>query len=146
MNHAINSSIWKSDDELAEVFINWGCHAYEKNIYGVKAEKEFRSCLKLVEVTVRNQYTDEWDILDDDCPYAYQGGLTLAVEKESKRKVRTLISDTRNPEMPKVVDASEEVDRVVRNTLFNPKWIEGMKKHGYKGTSDLMKKMVNLFG
>ncbi|MEM3624799.1 MAG: cobaltochelatase subunit CobN, partial [Nitrososphaerales archaeon] len=104
MNHAINSSIWKSDDELAEVFINWGCHAYEKNIYGVKAEKEFRSCLKLVEVTVRNQYTDEWDILDDDCPYAYQGGLTLAVEKESKRKVRTLISDTRNPEMPKVVD------------------------------------------
>lgn len=146
VNHAINSSVWKSEEELAEIFISWGCYAYGKKTYGIKAEDALRYCLKLTDVVVRNQHTDEWDIFDDDCPYAYHGGLKLAAEKASGRKVKALISDTRNPESPKVVDVSEEVDRVVRKTLFNPEWIEGMRKHEYKGASDLMKKIVNLFG
>ncbi len=146
VNHAINSSHWQDEKELAEIYINWGCYAYGKDIFGVRAEDEFKLGLKNVGAVVRNHYTDEWDILDDDCPYAFQGGLALTVEKLTRRKPKVLIGDTRNPEFARIVDGREEIERVVRKTLLNPNWVEGMKKHGYKGAGDIMKRVVNLFG
>ncbi len=86
------------------------------------------------------------DIFDDDCPYAFQGGMALAAEKVSGKKVKVLIGDTRKPEAVKVVDARDEIERVSRKTLLNEKWFEGMKKHGYKSAGDIMKRIVNLFG
>ncbi|RLG19200.1 hypothetical protein DRN63_00060 [Nanoarchaeota archaeon] len=146
VNHAINSSHWQDERELAEIYTNWGCYAYGKGVFGIKAKEEFKLSLKNVGAIIRNHYTDEWDILDDDCPYAFQGGLALTVEKLTGRMPEVLIVDTRNPESTKVVNGREEIERVVRKTLFNPDWIEGMKKHGYKGAGDIMKRIVNLFG
>jgi len=146
INHAINSSYWRDEKELAEIYVNWGCYAYGRNSFGVRAEDEFKLSLRKVGAVVRNHYTDEWDILDDDCPYAFQGGLALVVEKLTGRKPKVLIGDTRNPEVAKIVDGREEVERVVRKTLLNPDWVEGMKMHGYKGAGDVMKRIVNLYG
>ncbi len=146
VNHAINSSHWQSEEELAEIYINWGCYAYGKDAFGVEAKEEFKLGLKRVEAVVRNHYTDEWDITDDDCPYAFQGGLALTVEKLTGKRPKVLIGDTRNPESAKIVDAKEEIERVVRKTLLNDDWIEGMKRHGYKGAGDIMKKIVNVYG
>ena len=146
VNHAVNSSHWQDERELVEIYINWGCYAYGKGVFGVRAEEEFKFSLKNVGAVIRNHYTDEWDILDDDCPYAFQGGLALTVEKLTGKMPKVLIADTRNPEFTKVVDGREEIERVVRKTLFNPDWVEGMKKHGYKGAGDIMKRVVNLFG
>ncbi|AEA47649.1 cobaltochelatase subunit CobN [Archaeoglobus veneficus] len=146
VNHAINTSYWEKEEELAEIFMNWGCYVYGKNSYGERNEEELKACLKTVEAVVRNHYTDEWDIFDDDCPYAFQGGMALAVKHVSGRDVKVLIGDTRKPEAAKVVDARDEIERVARKTLLNEKWLEGMKKHGYKGAGDIMKRVVNLFG
>ena len=146
VNHAINSSMWKNEDELADIYIRWGCYAYGKDCFGIEAKEEFVEGLKKVSAVVRNHYTDEWDVLDDDCPYAFQGGLALTVKSITGRMPKVLIGDTRNPERVKVVDASEEVERVVRKTLLNEEWVEGMRRHGYKGAGDIMKKVVNLFG
>ncbi len=146
VNHAINSSHWKDEEELAEIYVNWGCYAYGKGTFGVKAEEEFKLGLKRVEAVVRNHYTDEWDITDDDCPYAFQGGLALTVEKLTGKRPKVFIADTRNPESAKIVDVGDEIERVVRKTLLNDDWVEGMRKHGYKGAGDIMKKIVNVYG
>ena len=41
---------------------------------------------------------------------------------------------------------SEEIRRVVRGKLLNPKWIEGQKRHGYKGASDISKRIGRVYG
>ncbi len=147
VNHAINSSCWESRDELAEIYVEWGKYAYGINAYGVEDRDGMLKAMKNVEVVVRNHYTDEWDIFSDDCPYAFQGGLMLAVEKVRGKRPELYISDTRPKfDGEKVVSVEEEVERVARITLLNDRWIEGMKKHGYKGAGDMMKRIVNMFG
>lgn len=45
-----------------------------------------------------------------------------------------------------VRDLTDEVRRVVRTRLLNPKWIEGMKRHGYKGAGDISKRTGRVYG
>ncbi len=148
VNHAVNSSAWESRDDLAEVFVEWGMYAYGKGVYGVADKEGMLKAMRNVDVVIRNHYTDEWDVFSDDCPYAFHGGLGLAVEKVKGVKPKLYISDTRPKlgEKERIVDVEEEVERVARITILNDRWIEGMKKHGYKGAGDMMKRIVNMFG
>ena len=41
---------------------------------------------------------------------------------------------------------SEEIGRVVQTKLLNPKWIEGQKRHGYKGAGDISKRIGRVYG
>ena len=41
---------------------------------------------------------------------------------------------------------SEELGRVVQSKLLNPKWIEGQKRHGYKGAGDISKRVGRVYG
>ncbi|MGC8938775.1 MAG: cobaltochelatase subunit CobN, partial [Thermodesulfovibrio sp.] len=41
---------------------------------------------------------------------------------------------------------ADEIRRVVRTKLLNPKWIEGMKRHGYKGAGDISKRIGRVYG
>ncbi len=149
VNHAVNASAWESRDDLAEVFIEWGMYAYGRGVYGEMDREGMVKAMSYVDTVVRNHYTDEWDIFSDDCPYAFQAGLGLAVEKVRGERPKLYIVDTRpklGDEKGRVVDVEEEVERVARITLLNDRWIEGMKKHGYKGAGDMMKRIVNMFG
>ncbi len=61
VNHAINTSCWEKEEELAEIFVEWGCYVYGKSSYGERNEEELKACLKRVDAVVRNHYTDEWE-------------------------------------------------------------------------------------
>jgi cobaltochelatase CobN len=50
------------------------------------------------------------------------------------------------PEYVEVRDLADEVRRVVRTNLLNPKWIEGMKQHGCKGAGDISKRVGRVYG
>ena len=41
---------------------------------------------------------------------------------------------------------NEEIARVIRSRVVNPKWIDGVKRHGYKGASELAATVDYLFG
>src|SRR5262249_11969026 len=45
--------------------------------------------------------------------------------------------DTSKPEAPKARALSEEIARVVRGRLTNPRWIAGMLAHGYRGVAEI---------
>jgi cobaltochelatase CobN len=46
----------------------------------------------------------------------------------------------------KTRDLSEEARRVFRSRVANPKWIEAMQRHGYKGAFELSATVDYLFG
>lgn len=143
---AVYASAWKSEKDLAEIFLYWNGYAYGKDVNGRKATNQLVSTLKTVDATFNKVVTDEHDLLVCCCYFGTHGGLTAAARQASGRDVKVYYGDTREPEHVEVRDLADEVRRVVRTKLLNPKWIEGMKQHGYKGAEDISKRVGRVYG
>jgi len=141
----IEEKNWRSIEDLAKVYVQWGGYAYGKGIYGVDAREEFINRLSKIELTVKNEDSQEWDIFEDDDFNSYHGGLIAAVTHYSGKQPRSYIGDTSNRERIKTKDLKEEGKLIFRSKILNPKWIEGMKRHGYKGAADFSKYIDNIF-
>jgi len=135
---------WESIDDLAKVYTEWGCYAYGRGKYGIKAEKKFKNILRIVEVTVKNEDSQEWDIFEGDDFNAYHGGM-IATIRALGGDPKSYVGDSSDPENIKIRSLDEEGKRIYRAKITNPKWIEGMKKHGYKGAEYFSKYVDHVF-
>jgi len=99
-----------------------------------------------VDVTFNKVVTDEYDLFGCCCYFGTHGGLTAAARHFSGKKVHAYYGDTREPEKVEVRDLADEIRRVVRTKLLNPKWIEGMKRHGYRGAAEISKRVGRVYG
>ncbi len=143
---AVYASAWKEERDLAEVFLYWNGYAYGKGIWGEARHKEFSQILKTVDITYNKVVSDEYDLFGCCCYFGTHGGMTTAARYLSGKPVKTYYGDTRNPDFVEVRDLADEIRRVVRTKLLNPKWIEGMKRHGYKGAGDISKRIGRIYG
>ncbi|HWQ19797.1 MAG TPA: cobaltochelatase subunit CobN [Methanotrichaceae archaeon] len=146
VNLAVYASAWKEEKDLADIFLQWNSYAYGKNVFGQEAVKAMKSQLKSVDVTFNKTVTDEYDLFGCCCYFGTHGGLTSAARGLSGHEVATYYGDTRDRDKVEIRTLAEEVRRVVRTKLLNPKWIEGMKQHGYKGASDISKRVGRVYG
>ena len=94
---------------------------------------------------VHNQDNREHDLLDSDDYYQFEGGLTAAVRHLSGQQPQVYHNDHSRPESPKIRTLEEEVARVVRARVVNPKWIAGVMRHGYKGAFEMAATVDYLF-
>lgn len=146
----IDERCWDTKADLAEAYVNWGGYAYDGNTYngeqdGVEAKSAFVERLSQLDAVVQNQDNREHDILDSDDYYQFQGGMTNAVTKFSGQAPSVYHSDHSNPSSPKIRTLKEELNRVVRSRVLNPKWIEAMQTHGYKGAFEMTATVDYLF-
>jgi cobaltochelatase CobN len=146
VNLAVYASAWKTEADLADVFVYWNGYAYGKKVFGQESQKELIHALKSVDVTFNKVVTDEYDLFGCCCYFGTHGGMTAAARNISGREVRSYYGDTREPENVAVTDLADEIRRVVRTKLLNPKWIEGMKRHGYKGAGDISMRVGRVYG
>ncbi|AGB01946.1 cobaltochelatase subunit CobN [Methanoregula formicica] len=146
VNLAVLASAWKTEADLADIFVVWNGYAYGKDIQGTAAHEHLASSLSTVAVTFNSVISDEYDLLGCCCYFGTQGGMTAAARHYSGKDVKPYYGDTREPENVEVRDLSDEIRRVVRTKLLNPKWIEGMKEHGYKGAADIMRRITHVYG
>ena len=64
--------------------------------------------------------------------------MAAAVEHARRQRVRSIYhNDHSRPERPVIRSLEEEIGRVVRGRVVNPKWIEGVMRHGYKGAFEI---------
>jgi cobaltochelatase CobN len=112
---------------------------------GVAAPEAFELRLKQMQVVLHNQDNREHDLLDSDDYYQFQGGLTAAVRALTGKNPQTYFGDNSIPENPKVRQLREEIARVYRSRVVNPKWIEGVMRHGYKGAFEMAATVDYLF-
>lgn len=146
VNLAVYASAWKTEADLADVFVYWNGYAYGKNVFGEESQKELIHSLKSVDVTFNKVVTDEYDLFGCCCYFGTHGGMTAAAKNISGKAVKSYYGDTREPENVAVTDLADEIRRVVRTKLLNPKWIEGMKRHGYKGAGDISMRVGRVYG
>ncbi len=136
---------WQTDAELARAYVAWGGFAYGAGLQGRAAPGVFEQRLASVQAVVQNQDNREHDLLDSDDYYQFEGGLTAAVRVLSGTQPATYHSDHARPETPKIRTLKDEIGRVVRARVVNPKWIAGVMRHGYKGAFEMAATVDYLF-
>ena len=112
---------------------------------GVAEQGAFAARLKSVQAVIHNQDNREHDILDSDDYYQFEGGSAAAVRHLSGSQPGIYHNDHSRPERPRVGTLAEEVGRIVRARAANPKWIEGVIRHGYKGAFEIAATVDYLF-
>jgi cobaltochelatase CobN len=142
---AIDGRLWQSRDDLAEVYLNWGGYAYGAADEGTPARERFARRLSQVQAVVQNQDNREHDLLDSNDYYQFQGGMLAAAESLSGQKTASYHGDHSQPDLPKIRTLKEELNRVIRSRAANPKWIKGVKRHGYKGAFEMAATVDFLF-
>jgi len=145
VQNAIEERLWQTREDLAEVYLNWGGYAYGAHSEGAPARAQFAERLGQMQAVLHNQDNREHDILDSNDYYQFQGGMLAAVETLRGAKVASYHGDNSQPDTPRIRTLKEELNRVVRARAANPKWIDGMKRHGYKGAFELAATIDYLF-
>jgi cobaltochelatase CobN len=128
---------WESSADLARAYVAWGGYAYGGGSQGVAEHRLFESRLGSVDGVLHNQDNREHDLLDSDDYYQFEGGLAAAVKEISGRKPAVYHNDHSRPEAPRIRRLEEEIARIVRARVVNPKWIRGVMRHGYKGVFEM---------
>ena len=131
----IDERLWESDEDLARAYVAWGGYAYGGGSAGEAVPELFASRLSNIEAVVQNQDNREHDILDSDDYYQFEGGMAAAVRHFGGTQPEIYHNDHSRPERPRIRTLRDEIGRVVRARAANPKWIDGIMRHGYKGPS-----------
>lgn len=142
---AIDGRLWQSREDLAEVYLNWGGYAYGGSDEGTAAREQFAQRLSQVQAVLQNQDNREHDLLDSNDYYQFQGGMLATVESLSGAATASYHGDHSQPDLPKIRTLKEELNRVIRSRAANPKWLDGVKRHGYKGAFEMAATVDNLF-
>ncbi|MFL2659809.1 MAG: cobaltochelatase subunit CobN [Alphaproteobacteria bacterium] len=137
MQALMDEGIWESDLDLAQTYIEWGAYAYGGGLDGYYNKDVFIHRLRSVQAVLHNQDNREHDILDSDDYYQFQGGMASAVRHYSGKNPILYHNDHSRIENPKVRTLNEEISRIVRARASNPKWINSIMKHGYKGAFEI---------
>jgi cobaltochelatase CobN len=143
---AIEQRDWRSDDDLAAVYMAWSGWSYGRDGYGVPAGDAMRRRFAAIDVAVKNQDNREHDIFDSDDYLQEHGGMIAVVRSLTGHDPQALFGDSSDPASPVVRSLAEEAARVVRTRVLNPKWIDAMRRHGYKGAFEMAATVDYLFG
>lgn len=146
VSDAIDSKNWKDEKDLAEIYVKWGGYAYGRKNFGATVPDEFRRRLSCLDLTVKNEDTREYDMLDGDDFYSYHGGMIAAVKSLKGELPRSYCGDSSDPDRVRTRSTVEETKHIFRARILNPKWIESMKRHGYKGAGDISRMVDIAFG
>lgn len=133
----IDEKGWTDKADLAEAYMVWGSYAYGAKAEGEGARSIFEHRLRGVEAVVQNQDNREHDLLDSDDYYQFEGGISAAIETIKGEKPTVYHNDHSRPERPVIRTLEDEIGRVVRARVVNPKWIAGVMRHGYKGAFEI---------
>ncbi|QPP08046.1 cobaltochelatase subunit CobN [Streptomyces bathyalis] len=142
----IDSRDWRTDADLAEVYTAWGGYAYGRDLDGRPARAEMETAYGRIAVAAKNTDTREHDIADSDDYFQYHGGMVATVRALRGTAPEAYIGDSTRPETVRTRSLLEETSRVFRSRVVNPKWIEAMRRHGYKGAFELAATVDYLFG
>ena len=146
IGHILEQRSWRSDDDLAAVYIAWSGHSYSRKGFGVADEDAMRRRFGAIEIAVKNQDNREHDIFDSEDYLVEHGGMVATIRSLTGRDPLAWFGDSADPSRPVVRSLAEEAARVVRTRVVNPRWIDAMRRHGYKGAFEMAATVDYLFG
>lgn len=150
VNFMVMDSQWEREETLGDLFVTRKCFAYGRDskgrtIEGREARIAMDRALARVEATYQNIDTFEIGLTDVDHYFEYLGGVSKAVEKRAQARPAIYLSDSLSRDV-KIRSLEETVRLETRAKTLNPKWYEGMLKHGFRGVAEIENHVSNTFG
>ncbi len=142
----LESKNWRSDDDLAEVYLTWGGYTYSHGQDGAPEREGFAARLRTLDIASKNQDNREHDIFDSDDYLQDHGGMIATARSLSGTSPKAYFGDSSRVDRPVVRSLKEEAARVIRSRVVNPKWIASMMNHGYKGAFEMAATVDYVFG
>ena len=150
VNFMVMDSQWENEATLGDLFVTRKCFAYTRDskgqtVEGREAPHLMDEALSRVEATYQNLDSFEVGITDVDHYFEYLGGISRAVETRTKSRPAIYLSDSLSPQN-RIRSLEETVRLETRAKTLNPKWYEGMLKHGFRGVAEIENHVANTFG
>ncbi len=145
VNQLIDSGNWTDEDELAETYARRKSFAYGCSGKPVQQSALFNSMLKSVSLTYQNLESVDVGVTTIDHYFDTLGGISRAVKRATGTTVPVYVGDqTRGEGLVRTL--TEQVALETRTRVLNPKWYEGMLKHGYEGVRNIEAQVTNTLG
>jgi magnesium chelatase subunit H len=147
VNHLVENGRWSSEDELAQTYMKRKSFAYGRSGRPVENLALLQSALSNVELTYQNLDSVELGVTTVDNYFDTLGGITRAVKQARGGETPPVyIGDQTTGGEGRVRTLSEQVALESRTRMLNPKWYEGMLKHGYEGVRQIEVHVTNTMG
>jgi magnesium chelatase subunit H len=146
VNSLVAEGAWNDEDELAEAFVKRKGYAYGLNGKPARADKVLGGVLKTVDVTYQNLDSIEVGVTTVDHYFDTLGGISRAVRRARGGIASAVYIGDQTRGDGKVRTISEQVALETRTRTLNPKWYEGLLKHGFEGVREIEAHVTNTMG
>jgi magnesium chelatase subunit H len=142
----IDAGAWSDEDEISQTFARRKCFAYGRKGKSEAQPDLLESVLSSVDFAYQNLDSVELGVTSIDHYFDSLGGMGRAAARASGGRVAPIyISDQTRGE-GRVRSLREQVALETRTRVLNPKWYEGMLKHGYEGVRQIEAHVTNTVG
>ncbi|MDZ4792625.1 MAG: cobaltochelatase subunit CobN, partial [Hyphomicrobiales bacterium] len=145
VNNLLESGRWENEDELAETYTKRKSFAFGRAGKPMAHTALLNSALKDVELAYQNLDSVELGVTTVDNYFDTLGGISRAVTRAKGKAAPVYIGDQTSGKGA-VRTLSEQVSLETRTRMLNPKWYEGMLKHGYEGVRQIETHVTNTMG
>lgn len=136
---------WQAEDAeadaLGETYLAATSHAY--GIAAPRPSGAFADRVRAADAYIHTQDLPGQDLLDSDAFADHEGGFAAANAALGGRAALYHL-DTTTPDRPVPRSLREEVARVLRGRLTNPRWLAGQRRHGHRGAAEIAESIDNL--
>lgn len=146
VNALVDSSAFGDEDELADAYEARKSFAYGVNGKAAANHALLQETLKTVDVAYQNLESVELGVTTVDHYFDTLGGISRAVKRaRGGQEAAIYISDTTRGN-GKIRTLQDQVALETRSRSLNPKWFEGMLKHGAEGVRQIEAQVTNTMG
>jgi magnesium chelatase subunit H len=146
VNALVDSSAFGEEDELADAY-----EARKSFAYGVNGKASahaglLQSQLKTVDVAYQNLESVELGVTTVDHYFDTLGGISRAVKRARGGDEAAVYISDQTRGAGKIRTLKDQVALETRSRSLNPKWFEGLLKHGAEGVRQIEAQVTNTLG
>ncbi|MEL6597153.1 MAG: magnesium chelatase subunit H [Pseudomonadota bacterium] len=146
VNALVDSSAFGDEDELADAYQNRKSFAYGVNGKSSANGALLQTALKDVDLAYQNLESVELGVTTVDHYFDTLGGISRAVKRAKGGVDAPVYIGDQTRGGAKVRTLQDQVALETRSRSLNPKWFEGMLKHGHEGVRQIEAQVTNTMG
>jgi magnesium chelatase subunit H len=146
VNALVGNGGWNDEDELAEAFVKRKGFAYGLDGKPARADTVLGDVLATVDVTYQNLDSIEVGVTTVDHYFDTLGGISRAVRRARGGIASAVYIGDQTRGDGQVRTIGEQVTLETRTRALNPKWYEGLLKHGFEGVREIEAHVTNTMG
>ncbi len=146
VNTLVDQSVFGEEDELADAYENRKSFAYGVTGKATRNTALLQATLKDVDIAYQNLESVELGVTTVDHYFDTLGGIARAVKRAKGGQSAAIYIGDQTRGSAKVRTLQEQVALETRSRSLNPKFYEGLLKHGHEGVRQIEAQITNTIG